>query len=76
MEEPVEDLILVWEADKKITPRELDIFEEYREIGKITHPLAREKGTTVHFLRSAKVDINRILCERVMEEKKVWESRE
>ena len=42
LEEPVENLILVWEADEKITARELDIFEEYREIGKITHPLARE----------------------------------
>jgi hypothetical protein len=76
LEEPVENLILVWEADEKITLRELDIFEEYREIGKITHPLAREKGTTVHFLRSAKVDINPILCGEVKEEKNVWESRE
>ena len=73
LEEPVENLILVWEADEKITARELDIFEEYREIGKITHPLAREKGTTVHFLSRAKVNINPILCEEVKEEKKVWE---
>jgi hypothetical protein len=51
LEEPVDNLILVWEADEKITSRELDFFEEYQEIGKITHPLAREKGTTVHFLR-------------------------
>jgi hypothetical protein len=47
LEEPVENLILVWEM-KKITARELDISEEYREIGKITHPsVLQEKCTTV-----------------------------
>lgn len=76
LEEPVGNLILVWEADEKITARELDIFEEYREIGKITHPLAREKGTTVHFLRRAKVDINPVLRQEVLEEKKIWEKRD
>jgi hypothetical protein len=76
LEEPVINLILVWEADEKITSRELDFFEEYREVGKITHPLAREKGATVHFLRGAKVDINPVLREEVKEEKKIWESRE
>ncbi|PZV85443.1 dolichyl-phosphate-mannose-protein mannosyltransferase [Algoriphagus aquaeductus] len=72
LEEKVEHLILVWEKDEVITDRETGFFEEYREIGKITHPLAREKGTTVHFLRGAKVDINDILKEEVSEEKKVW----
>lgn len=73
LEEKVDNLILVWEADEQITERELGFFEEYREIGKISHPLARELGTRVHFLRGAKADINAILREEVAEEKKVWE---
>ncbi|WP_075351887.1 glycosyltransferase family 39 protein [Algoriphagus marinus] len=75
LEQKVDHLILVWEADEKITQREIGFFEEYREIGKVTHPLAREKGTTVHFLRAAKGDINPVLREEVKEEKKVWEER-
>jgi hypothetical protein len=75
LDEKVDHLILVWEKGEQITDRELDFFEEYQEIGKITHPLAREKGTTVHFLRGAKADINAILKAEVEEEKKVWEGR-
>jgi hypothetical protein len=71
--EKVDNLILVWEEGEQITDRELGFFEEYLEIGKITHPLARENGTTVHFLRGAKADLNAILKEEVAEEKKVWE---
>lgn len=74
LEEKVDHLILVWEHDEQITDRELNFFEEYQEIGKITHPLAREKGTTVHFLRGAKVDINQILRDEVVEERKIWEN--
>jgi 4-amino-4-deoxy-L-arabinose transferase-like glycosyltransferase len=73
LEEKVDHLILVWEHDEQITDRELNFFEEYQEIGKITHPLSREKGTTVHFLRGSKVEINAILKGEVAEEKKVWE---
>ena len=76
LEEPVKNLILVRIDDEPITQRELDIFEEYREIGKITHPLSMEKGTTlprrqagVHFLRGAKADVNSILREEIAEEK-------
>ena len=76
LEEKVDNLILVWEADEQITDREIGFFEEYREIGKITHPLSRELGATVHFLRGAKADINAILREEVETEKKVWERRE
>lgn len=76
LEEKVDNLILVWEKDEQITDRELNFFEEYQEIGKITYPLAREIGTTVHFLRGAKVDINQILKEEVAEEKEIWEKRE
>ncbi|MBN7803200.1 glycosyltransferase family 39 protein [Algoriphagus aestuariicola] len=74
LETKVDNLILVWERDEEITDRELNFFEEYREIGKITHPLAREIGTTVLYLRGAKVDINGILKEEIAEEKKVWEN--
>ncbi len=76
LEENVDNLILVWEWEEQITDRELNFFEEYQEIGKITHPLAREKGTTVHFLRGAKADINSILRGEVAEKKKVWENGE
>lgn len=75
LEEKVDNLILVWEKEEQISDRELDFFEEYREIGKISYPLAREKGTTVHFLRGAKTDINSILKAEVAEEKKVWEGK-
>lgn len=61
LEEPVKNLILVRTDDEPITERELDFFEEYREIGRITHPLSLEKGTRVHFLRGVKVDLNAIL---------------
>lgn len=73
LEEKVDHLILVWEKDEQITDRELNLFEEYQEIGKITHPLAREMGTTVHFLQGAKTDINSILKAEVEAEKQVWE---
>lgn len=76
LEEKVDNLILVWEKDEQITDRELGFFQEYHEIGKITNPLAREKGTTVHFLRGAKADINSILKAEVAEEKEIWEKRE
>lgn len=76
LEEKVDHLILVREHDEQLTDRELDFFEEYQEIGKIRHSLAREKGTTVHFLRGAKVDINAILKEEVAEEKMIWEGRQ
>ena len=69
LEEPVENLILVRTDDEPITERELGLFTEYREIGRITHPLSLEKGTTVHFLRGAKVDLNAILREEIAEEK-------
>lgn len=75
LEQKVDHLILVWEKEEQISDRELDFFAEYQEIGKITHPLAREKGTTVHLLRGAKVDINEVLREEVREEKLVWENR-
>ncbi|MFC3417624.1 glycosyltransferase family 39 protein [Algoriphagus hitonicola] len=73
LKEKVDHLILVWEKDEKITNRELGFFEAYQEIGEITHPLAREKGTKVHFLRKAKVDINAILRAEIAEKKVVWE---
>lgn len=76
LEDKVDNLILVWEADEQITDRELGFFEEYHEIGKIAHPLAREHGATVHFLRGAKTDINTILKEEVEEEQKLWERRD
>lgn len=69
LQEPVENLILVRTDDEPITDRERGFFTEYREIGRITHPLALEKGTTVHFLRGAKVDLNAILKEEIAEEK-------
>jgi hypothetical protein len=74
LEKKVDNLILVWEKDEQITDRELGFFEEYHEMGKVTHPLAREIGSTVHFLRGAKADINSILKQEVAEEKKVWEN--
>ena len=75
LEEKVDNLILIWEADEEITEREIGFFEEYREIGKINHPLARELGTTVHFLRGSKSDINSILRKEIETEMKVWERR-
>jgi len=45
---------LVWEADERnYLERNWLFSKEYGKSGKITHPLAREKGTTVHFLRGA-----------------------
>jgi hypothetical protein len=69
LREPIRNLILVRTDDEPITQRELDLFEEYREIGRITHPLALEKGTTVHFLRGTKTDINSILKDEIAAEK-------
>jgi len=75
LDEKIDHLILVRDADEPITDREIGFFAEYREIGKVTHPLARELGTTIYFLRAAKGDINPILREEVLEEKKLWEER-
>ncbi|WP_268036948.1 ArnT family glycosyltransferase [Algoriphagus sp. PAP.12] len=76
LEEPVDNLILVWMAQEKITDREINFFEEYKEIGKVTNPLSREKGTTVHYLRGAKVDVNSILEGEIKEKKQLWEERD
>jgi hypothetical protein len=37
-------MIPVRTDDEPITQRELDFFEEYREIGRFTYPLSLEKG--------------------------------
>ncbi len=73
LEEPISNLILVKTADEPLSDREKDFFEEYQEIGKITHPLARELGTTVYWLRAAKGNVNSIIKQEVEAEKKVWE---
>lgn len=73
LEEPIKHLILVRVEEEKLTEREIGFFDSYLEIGKISHPLAREAGTTVYLLLNAKGDINDILRSEILEEKALWE---
>ncbi|WP_144604215.1 ArnT family glycosyltransferase [Algoriphagus algorifonticola] len=73
LEEPVDHLILVRSDFEKLTEEEINFFEEHRLIGTVNHPLAREKETSVHYLRGAKIPVNPILQEEIREEKKMWE---
>jgi len=73
LEEPVAQPDFGLGGRRRNYPRENWTFSKnIGKSGRFTHPLAREKGTTVHFLRGAKVDINPVLREEVKEEKKVW----
>lgn len=73
LEEPIRHLILVRVDKEPLTERERSFFEKATLIGKVSHPLAREAGTTVYLLEKAKGDINSILEEEIREEKRVWE---
>ena len=75
LEEPIKHLILVRIEEEKLTEREKGFFDSYLEIGKISHPLAREAGTTVYLLLNAKGDINEILRSEIQEEKALWEGK-
>ncbi|GMQ24956.1 glycosyltransferase family 39 protein [Algoriphagus sp. oki45] len=73
LEEPVRHLILVRVAEEPLTEREKEFFDSYTEIGRISHSLARESGTTVYLLQGAKGDVNSVLEAEIREEKRVWE---
>ncbi|TDQ16457.1 dolichyl-phosphate-mannose-protein mannosyltransferase [Algoriphagus boseongensis] len=73
LEQPIRHLILVRVAEEPLTEREKEFFESYTEIGSVSHPLAREAGTTVYLLQNAKGDVNSILQQEINEEKKLWE---
>ncbi len=49
--------------------RERSLFDKTTMIGSIQNPNAREFGTTVYLLEGAKVSINQLLKEEIMEEK-------
>ena len=70
----IKNVILVREAEDKVSEREISLFERTEEIGTITDPNAREFGTSVHLLIGAKTDINAILASEI--EKKKAEIRE
>ncbi|WP_026951322.1 ArnT family glycosyltransferase [Algoriphagus mannitolivorans] len=75
LDEPIKHLILVRIAEEPLTEREIGFFETHTTIGKISHPLAREAGTTVYLLLNAKGDINEILRNEIIEEKALWEGK-
>ena len=53
-----------WDEDPERT-RERDLVDSVQQIGEITHPYAREKGTKVYLLKGAKVSVNDILREEI-----------
>mgnify|MGYP001815003470 FL=1 len=53
-----------WDEDPERT-RERDLVDSIQQIGEITHPYAREKGTKVYLLKGAKVSVNDILREEI-----------
>ncbi|GAB2499659.1 ArnT family glycosyltransferase [Algoriphagus taiwanensis] len=73
LEEPIRHLILVRVAEEPLTEQEKGFFESYTEIGHVSHPLARESGTTVYLLQGAKGDVNSVLKAEIREEKRGWE---
>ncbi|MBD3583943.1 glycosyltransferase family 39 protein [Flavobacterium selenitireducens] len=75
LDKPVANLILVQEAsdDDPERKRERSFFESVEKTGTVINPYAREKGTSIYLLRSAKVDINSILESEIQKEKSFWE---
>jgi len=53
-----------WDEDPERT-RERDLVDSVQQIGEITNPYAREKGTKVYLLKGAKVSVNEILREEI-----------
>ncbi|RZJ64402.1 MAG: glycosyltransferase family 39 protein [Flavobacterium sp.] len=74
LEKPIQNIILVQEASDDDTNRKRvrALFESMQKIGEITNPFAREKGTSVYVLKSAKVDVNAILRSKIESEKRSW----
>ena len=67
----IDNLILVQEASDTDPGREKEkpYFERIRLIGEVQDPYAREKGTRIYLLENAKVDVNKILAQKISKQK-------
>ncbi len=67
----IENVILVksiYDKDKN-RERERAFFDSVDLVGEISNPFAREKGTKVYLLKSAKISVNDILREEIRKNK-------
>jgi hypothetical protein len=64
----IKNVVLIRDAGNDLE-RERSLFDKTTMIGFIQNPNAREFGTTVYLLEGAKVSINQLLKEEIMEEK-------
>ncbi|CAN5212550.1 hypothetical protein BH20BAC1_BH20BAC1_18970 [soil metagenome] len=64
----IKNVVLIRDAGDDLE-RERSLFDKTTMIGSIQNPNAREFGTTVYLLEGAKVSINQLLKEEIMEEK-------
>lgn len=67
LSKPIEHVILVKENEKHLADAQ-QAFANWRLIGEITNPYARERGTKVFLLENAKVSVNDILRKEIAEE--------
>ncbi|MGZ5253073.1 MAG: glycosyltransferase family 39 protein [Flavitalea sp.] len=73
LDKPVVNMIFVRDVYDKDPERtdELSLFESIELIGEITNPFAREKGTKIYLLKKAKVDVNAIIRQDIIDRKKI-----
>ncbi len=71
LDKPVVNMIFVRDVYDKDPERtdERSLFESIELIGEIKNPFAREKGTKIYLLKGAKVDVNAIIRQDVVERK-------
>jgi hypothetical protein len=69
LDEEIKNIILVQNADDddKERKKEQPLFQKIMMTGKIENPYARERGTSIYMLLDAKVSINKILENDILE---------
>ena len=58
----------VYDGDT-LRQKEKPLFDSTTIVGKIENPYAREKGTTIYFLKGVKTNINSIIAKEIAERK-------
>ena len=77
LDKPIVNLILVLEAGGQ-TPQDIGIdraFTSMQVVGKVQDTFARERGTTVYLLKTAKGDFNEMLRQRIAQEKLAYSQK-
>ena len=71
LDNEIQNVVLIHEANDEdpLRNKERPLFETIKKTGEITNEFAREKGTRIYILRTAKTDINKILRDEIIKNK-------